>query len=125
MPKGDSIVCCCGDLPNLELLLNSSCFPDDDRPSPESWGLPMVHFPLGQDCDEEHFAKLKIVINLTFCGDWAGSKFSWSLGRCRLKGPSCDRYVRENPEAFSEAFWAVRHVQVYDKSDANGTPRGP
>ena len=121
MPKGAPLLCCDDRLPNLERSCcpHHCCFPDNDyRPSPESWGLPMVHFPLGQDCDEEHFSKLKIVINLTFCGDWAGSKFSWGLGRCRLKGPSCDRYVRENPEAFSDAFWAVRHVQVYDKDDS-------
>ena len=89
MPKGAPLLCCNDRLPNLERSCcpHHCCFPDNDyRPSPESWGLPMVHFPLGQDCDEEHFSKLKIVINLTFCGDWAGSKFSWGLGPVPSKG---------------------------------------
>lgn len=84
------------------------------RPNPELWGLPDAHFSLGDDCDGGHFSDLKVVINLTFCGDWAGN--FWSASRCSIKGTSCDAYVRGHPDAFEEAYWSIKHVQVYKRS---------
>eukprot|EP00192_Tetraselmis_astigmatica_P024947 CAMPEP_0117664464 /NCGR_PEP_ID=MMETSP0804-20121206/9234_1 /TAXON_ID=1074897 /ORGANISM="Tetraselmis astigmatica, Strain CCMP880" /LENGTH=378 /DNA_ID=CAMNT_0005471699 /DNA_START=225 /DNA_END=1358 /DNA_ORIENTATION=+ len=43
------------------------------RPSPnESWGTPFASFKFGQHCSSELYAPQRIVINLTFCGSWAG-----------------------------------------------------
>jgi len=90
------------------------CVPEDlrcGRPEPSRWGMPAARFSFGPRCGEGHFASLRVVINLTFCGDWAGVSWPWS--GCLLRGVSCDAFVRGHPEAFAEAFWAVRAVQVY------------
>jgi len=96
-------------------VFKRGCMPQDlvcGRPQPDTWGIPEAHFQLGPDCDEQqHFGNLKIVINLTFCGDWAGT--SWLASSCVTKGPSCDRYVRRHPRAFSEAYWRIQNIRVY------------
>lgn len=41
----------------------------------DAWGTPFAYFP-STDCDlDSHFGFHNIVINLTLCGDWAGSVF--------------------------------------------------
>ena len=57
---------------------NFCAVPDDllsDNPDPSTWGLPYALFYLGSNCEESHFVDLQIIINLTFCGDWAGEAF--------------------------------------------------
>mmetsp|Transcript_28269 Transcript_28269/g.71045 ORF Transcript_28269/g.71045 Transcript_28269/m.71045 type:complete len:192 (+) Transcript_28269:1-576(+) len=98
-------------------VFKRQCIPEDLRcesPQPHTWGLPMAYFPFGQNCPPETFGELRVVINLTFCGDWAGA--SWPIAGCLMKGPSCDGYVREQPQAFRDAYWALRHVRVYKQA---------
>eukprot|EP00873_Tetraselmis_striata_P003400 jgi/Tetstr1/423664/TSEL_014299.t2 len=86
------------------------------RPEPASWGLPMARFDFSAaDCPPARFFDLYMVINLTFCGTWAGS-FSW-LQCAFAHGPSCDAYVRSDPREFGEAYWAIRSVRVYQQAE--------
>eukprot|EP00951_Prasinocladus_malaysianus_P002991 scaffold21384_cov36-Prasinocladus_malaysianus.AAC.1 len=67
-------------------VFKRGCLPEDlicGRPMPISWGVPAAHFAFNE-CNEEHFDALKIVINLTFCGDWAGA--TWLLDGCIIRG---------------------------------------
>ncbi|KAF4583314.1 hypothetical protein EYR38_002063 [Pleurotus pulmonarius] len=66
----------------------------------DAWGTPAAFFPNTQ-CDiASHFNQHNIIINLTFCGDWAGSVYAQS--GC----PStCNDFVENNPGSFSNAFF--------------------
>ncbi|KAJ3521955.1 hypothetical protein NMY22_g12090 [Coprinellus aureogranulatus] len=78
------------------------------RVNPDKWGIPEAHFP-NTECDfESHFKEHHIVINLTFCGDWAGNVYESS--GC----PStCVDYVNNNPEAFRDAYFDFAALRVY------------
>ncbi|OAX36221.1 glycoside hydrolase family 16 protein [Rhizopogon vinicolor AM-OR11-026] len=92
----------------------TSGFVPSDITSPGSsidtstWGTPAAYFP-DTDCDfPSHFGPHNIVINLTFCGDWAGSVYPWS--GC----PStCVDYVNDNPSAFDNAYFEFNSLNIY------------
>jgi len=73
-----------------------------------TWGTPAAYFP-NTYCDfPSHFGPMNIIINLTFCGDWAGAVYS-SAG-C----PStCVDYVNNNPGAFSNAHFEFNALNIY------------
>ena len=83
------------------------------QPDPTKWGMPVAKFAGGCKIDE-YFKNLNIIFNIAFCGDWAGAAWSSSEG-CKAKAPSCQDYVRENPEAFKDAYWMIRSVKVYQE----------
>ncbi|KZV64904.1 glycoside hydrolase family 16 protein [Peniophora sp. CONT] len=71
----------------------------------DNWGTPDAYFP-NTSCDiGSKFGPANIIINLTFCGDWAGAVFP---------GPgTCTDYVSKNPSAFSNAYFEIGSVHVY------------
>ncbi|KDQ07528.1 glycoside hydrolase family 16 protein [Botryobasidium botryosum FD-172 SS1] len=73
-----------------------------------AWGTPVARF-VNNQCDvKSKFGPHQIVINLTFCGDWAGAVYGQS--GC----PSnCVDYVDNNPSAFKNAYWDIASVRVY------------
>ncbi|KAL0957894.1 hypothetical protein HGRIS_000075 [Hohenbuehelia grisea] len=74
----------------------------------DSWGSPAAFFPNWQ-CDlNSKFQENNIIINLTLCGDWAGSTF----GQARCPG-SCTDYVNNNPSAFTNAYFNFAAIRVY------------
>jgi len=80
-----------------------------NSPNPNGWGLPYAHFTLDAECPSSHFKDETMVINLTFCGDWAGAVFA---SQCPGMG-SCGDYVKNNPQAFNEAYWLINSVLVF------------
>jgi len=60
-------------------------------------------------CPASHFSNMNLVFDLTFCGDWAGNVFA---SQCPGKG-SCNSYVQNNPKDFTEAYWSVNYVKVF------------
>ncbi|KAI0059352.1 2 beta-glucanase [Artomyces pyxidatus] len=75
----------------------------------DNWGTPDAYFP-NTDCDiASHFQASNIIINLTFCGDWAGNVYSSS--GCP---DDCTTYVNNNPGAFSNAYFEFAWVKVYE-----------
>ncbi|PSR71763.1 hypothetical protein PHLCEN_2v12367 [Hermanssonia centrifuga] len=100
----------------------------------DAWGTPTASFP-NTDCDiGSHFDENNIIINLTFWytagGDWAGidSIFNGAgcpgdcVGAClnfsifgtvQLLTQRSTDFVNNNPSAFSEAFWDIAAVRVY------------
>ncbi|KAI5122150.1 hypothetical protein M0805_000797 [Coniferiporia weirii] len=75
------------------------------------WGEPYALFP-DTDCDlASHFSGNNIIINLTFCGDWAGSPSIYTGDGC----PGvCSDYVDANPSAFTDAYWNFASARVYE-----------
>jgi len=78
-------------------------------PQPSSWGKPYAYFALGANCPVTHFVDEVVVINLTFCGDWAGNVFG---NQCKNMG-ACAAYVKNNPSKFSEAYWRINYMSVF------------
>jgi len=78
-------------------------------PWPESWGMPVANW---RGCDFGQLMKnQQIILNTAFCGNWAGAV--WGAGSCAARAPSCNAYVASNPQAFSEAYWLVNSIKVY------------
>ncbi|TCD62347.1 hypothetical protein EIP91_007045 [Steccherinum ochraceum] len=72
----------------------------------DAWGTPNALFP-NTDCDlASHFGPNNIIIDLTFCGDWAGIPSIFN-------GAGCAAFVNQNPSAFANAFWQINAVRVY------------
>jgi hypothetical protein len=83
-----------------------------DSPNPSGWGKPAAKFAGACDIDEM-FAEQQIIIDTTFCGAWAGDPNVWSSGSCGKKAATCEEWVRDNPEAFAEAYWEINALKVY------------
>lgn len=79
-------------------------------PNPDTWGRPYARFELGDNCNTNHFQNHNIVFDNTFCGDWAGAVFGNTCGW----STSCNDFVKWNPNEFSEAYWLINYVEVYD-----------
>ncbi|EMD36050.1 glycoside hydrolase family 16 protein [Gelatoporia subvermispora B] len=77
----------------------------------DNWGKPFAYFP-GTSCSmTEYFDWANIVINLTLCGDWAGSSSVYADAGCPS---SCVDYVNENPSAFTEAYFDFQWLKIYE-----------
>lgn len=56
----------------------------------------------------------RLVINTTFCGEWAGQDAIWRQhGECAQAAPSCKDYVTNNPGKFNEAFWSIKSISEF------------
>ncbi|KAJ7698146.1 glycoside hydrolase family 16 protein [Mycena rosella] len=76
----------------------------------DSWGTPVANFPNTSCNIPQFFDAHNIIINLTFCGDWAGIQSIYASGGC----PStCNSYVHSNPAAFADAYFQFNAINVY------------
>ena len=93
-------------------MWNEGSIPDNamsDSPNPASWGMPFARWIFGSWCPSSHFANHQVIFDLTFCGDWDGAVFG---GDCPNDG-SCYDFVKNNPSAFSEAYWSIHFMRVF------------
>jgi hypothetical protein len=81
-------------------------------PDPAQWGLPVSYFQLGNNCLPRHFQDHRLVLNTTFCGDWAGPEFVGPTGR---GVDACRRYVKGYPKEFAKAYWDINYIRAYQK----------
>ncbi|KAJ7197730.1 glycoside hydrolase family 16 protein [Mycena pura] len=73
-----------------------------------NWGTPVANFPNNSCNFPQFFDGNNIIINLTFCGDFAGAVYPQS--GC----PStCNSFVDQNPTAFTNAFFQFNSINVY------------
>lgn len=84
-------------------------------PDPSGWGTPLAQFQGGCDISTT-FTNQQIVFDTTFCGGWAGNV--WSTGSCASVADTCEVYVENHPEAFTDAYWSVNTLQVYQTSSS-------
>jgi len=90
-------------------------------------GTPSADFPSTQCNIPNHFQENNIIINLTFCGDWAGSVYGQSgcPSSCESElhfHPVCGKnlvltydldYVNTNPGAFQNAYFEFNAIRIY------------
>jgi hypothetical protein len=82
-------------------------------PNPTSWSKPQALFK-GSCNIPSIFKDHKIVINTTFCGQWAGQADVWG-SMCSAKAATCNDYVGNNPTAFKDAYWEINSLRVYQQ----------
>lgn len=88
----------------------------EGSPDVSEFGLPMANFQGSCNIDT-HFANHSIIINTDFCGAWAGFTYSNFPG-CPLSPgkngyDSCVDFVGDNPQNFTEAYWDINSIKVY------------
>jgi hypothetical protein len=85
-----------------------------NNPDTSQWGTPGASFPFAGtgpgSCPTSLFHDQQVVIDNTFCGDWAGSTFN--NDGC---SGSCQQFVQNNPKAFTEAYWAIHSIRVFQQ----------
>ncbi|KZV78132.1 hypothetical protein EXIGLDRAFT_784265, partial [Exidia glandulosa HHB12029] len=76
--------------------------------SPSKWGKPTAVF-VSDSCDiSQKYGPNMFIINLTLCGDWAGSRYPGGKN-------ACVKHVNENPSAFNDAYWDIARLSVYEQ----------
>lgn len=83
-----------------------------ETPDVSTFGTPTARFT-GCDIDS-YFNSHQIVINTDFCGDWAGSVWSTDT-TCSALASTCDAYVQDNASAFTEAYWLINSIQIFQQ----------
>ena len=88
----------------------------EGTPDVSQFGLPMANFQGSCDIDT-HFANHSIIINTDFCGAWAGFAYS-NFPECPITPgmngyDSCVDFVGNNPQNFTQAYWEVNSIKVY------------
>ncbi|KAH7883471.1 glycoside hydrolase family 16 protein [Phlebopus sp. FC_14] len=72
-------------------------------------GEPAAYFP-DTDCDfATHLGPHNIMIDLDFCGAWAGNSAVYAASDC----PST-YYVNQNPSAFQQAYFTFNSLNIYE-----------
>ncbi|KAF8869779.1 glycoside hydrolase family 16 protein [Infundibulicybe gibba] len=78
----------------------------------DNWGKPSAYFPSTDSCNiPEHFGNHNIIINIAFCGDWAGDMEAWAWSKC--PSSTCEDFVDKNPSAFKDAYFDIASAKVY------------
>ncbi|KAF3769041.1 family 16 glycoside hydrolase [Cryphonectria parasitica EP155] len=87
------------------------------------FGTPQAQFSGGSGCDiDQYFTNHTIIIDTTFCGDWAGKQTVWSADdTCSALASTCEDYVANNPDAFVDAYWLFNSINVYQASGSSTT----
>ncbi|KAK2882561.1 hypothetical protein FQN49_000246 [Arthroderma sp. PD_2] len=92
------------------------------KPNPSNWGTPAALF--AGDCSfTESFKDMQVIFDITFCGDWAGKPEVWEESVCSAITSECKTFVENFPGAFTETYWAINYLQVYQQSTQT-TPQG-
>ena len=91
------------------------------------WGTPTAEFSSTDACDlSAKFGPNRIVINLTFCGGFAGHTFPGGTTACEgafspflpfsLSSPLTHmaEWVANHPEEFGLAYWNIRSLTIYE-----------
>lgn len=88
-----------------------------DSPSPNGWAAASVvaDFQTANGgCDvASNFHTQSVIINIDFCGSGVGQEWWDSNADCVRAAPTCEEYVAENPAAFSEAYWLINSVKLF------------
>lgn len=88
-----------------------------DTPNTNRWPKPVLHFTPDR-CDlKAAFQRMKIIINITFCGQYAGGEAWNGYTRCahKTKFDTCNEYVAKNPGVFKDVYFEINSIRVFEK----------
>ncbi|KAK5109983.1 hypothetical protein LTR62_006350 [Meristemomyces frigidus] len=105
-------------------LLNA---PAEAVPDPTTFGVPMAKFQGSCDIDS-HFYNHRLVFDIDFCGSYAGN--TWEEEGCPMLNAtngwqSCNDYVAANPQDFTEAYWQINYLDVYQQAGLASSSSSP
>jgi hypothetical protein len=88
---------------------------NEANPNITQFGIPTAVFQGSCNIDQ-HFANHQIIFDTDFCGDYAGNAFAGS--GCPLTAnlsswDSCVTFVGNNPQNFTETYWSINSLKVY------------
>ncbi|KZP32443.1 glycoside hydrolase family 16 protein [Athelia psychrophila] len=93
---------------------------DTGAPDPTGWGAPMANWPADNCNPSTFFYDHSAIFDTTLCGDWAGSGWTTTglpgqSTSCAAETgyPTCEAFVAAEGAAFSEAYWEVASVKIY------------
>jgi hypothetical protein len=94
-------------------------------PNPSQWSPPILQAG-GDTCNiDSHFRDMALVIDTTFCGVLAASSAYWETTSCYKANPvesnTCVNYVRYNPQAYTDAYWTIKSIEVYQLDNATAS----
>lgn len=92
------------------------------KPKPSTWKQkPLAKFQ--GDCDfTTAFKDMNAIINIDFCGDWAGQTWQTDGAQARVAHktgvnyPTCAEYVAKNPQAFKDAYFDISSIKFYSNN---------
>jgi len=82
-------------------------------PDPGRWPAPYSFFRLGDMCPASHFRDMRLIFDLTFCGDLGNPTFAQGCPAQAAK-MTCEELVTEHPELLQGAYWSIRKLDVYN-----------
>ncbi len=91
-------------------------------PDPSMWGLPYAYFAIGDTtgCSADHFKNMRIILNMAFCGNVSGNRFSRECPELaeqfnRTNDPvlTCNAYIESNPKKLENAHWKIKVRRHY------------
>ncbi|KZT58392.1 glycoside hydrolase family 16 protein, partial [Calocera cornea HHB12733] len=91
-------------------------------PDPSGWPEPIGAWPASQCNPYEYFYNNVAIFDTTLCGQWAGNAWSSAAyGASQSCAQStgyttCDAYVAAQGGAFSDAYWEVYSVKLYQQA---------
>ncbi|EHL01813.1 putative endo-1,3(4)-beta-glucanase [Glarea lozoyensis 74030] len=90
------------------------------KPDPSKWGLPTFTTAQGKGDIDSHFKDHKVVLDTTFCGNWAGQDFFWKQTSCYdpILYPTCSEYVGKNPSKYADTYWLINSLKVFQLNEA-------
>jgi hypothetical protein len=102
----------------------ASYSPTYSHPDTSAFGIPSASFagPCSNSFRNKFFNHT-IVLNTNFCGGWASGSFGkGDATQCSLlegitPEESCRNFVASHPKAFEEAYWGIRSLRVWQKSE--------
>ena len=86
-------------------------------PGSSAWGLPAQVFS-GADANiPANFKNHKIMVDTTFCGDFAEAVWASEGCAASTQYDTCAAFVAGNPTAFVNAYWEINSIKVYQKTN--------
>ncbi|KAJ4485540.1 glycoside hydrolase family 16 protein [Lentinula aciculospora] len=90
------------------------------NPSLATWGAPLAQWSSSGCNPSTFFSDHSAIFDTTFCGDWAGEVWSDSgipgqEQSCaqRTGYSTCEAFVKADGSAFTQAYWEVKSVKIY------------
>lgn len=94
------------------------------QPDPQNWGPAYSFFRIDPgNCDPAHFQQMRLVFDITFCGDMGAPTFADSCPDQAVQGLNCQDFVRMHPEEMTEAYWSISALDIYIQE--TGVPLQP
>ena len=78
----------------------------------------MSHYTIlgdGTSCEASHFRNMRLVLNTAFCGSVCGNRYNLDCKNQSKTFPTCNNWIKSQPEELDEAYWKIRGVYVYQR----------